>query len=190
MQLCHFPLQLFGLNFNLDLLLQFKDEYVVNDHSQWVHQFHFNTRLGQMVLVFLLNKGLLLAIQRDQTVQCHLQIDQSICQNHSIPRAPRIHMVAGFQHKENWSELHALQGLVICYIRDGVNKLHVGAQCSLQRKNSKWISTQILFNIILNRKLAKIQRRSIIQMQLLCKDFNKNKLSIWDHFLNVHWMAL
>jgi hypothetical protein len=79
---------------------------------------------------------------------------------------------------------------VICYIRDGVNKLHVGAQCSLQRKNSKWISTQILFNIILNRKLAKIQRRSIIQMQLLCKDFNKNKLSIWDHFLNVHWMAL
>ncbi len=140
MQLCHFPLQLFGLNFNLDLLLQFKDEYVVNDHSRWVHQFHFNTRLGQTVLVFLLNKGLLLAIQRDQTVQCHLQVDQSICQNHSIPRAPRIHMVAGCQHKENGSELHALQGLVICYIRDGLNKLHVGAQCSLQRKNSKWIS--------------------------------------------------
>lgn len=137
MQLCHFPLQLFGLNFNLDLLLQFKDEYVVNDHSQRVHQFHFNTRLGQMVLVFLLNKGLLLAIQRDQTVQCHLQIGQSICQNHSIPPAPRIHIVAGCQHKENWSELHALQGLVICYIRDGVNKLHVGAQYSLQRKNSK-----------------------------------------------------
>lgn len=83
-----------------------------------------------MVLIFLLNKGLLLAIQRDQTVQCHLQ----------IPRAPRIHMVAGCQHKENWSELHALQGLVVCHIRDGLNKLHVGAQCSLQRKNSKWIS--------------------------------------------------
>jgi hypothetical protein len=49
-------------------------------------------------------------------------------------------MVAGCQHKENGSELHALQGLVICYIRDGLNKLHVGAQCSLQRKNSKWIS--------------------------------------------------
>jgi hypothetical protein len=90
-----------------------------------------------MVLVFLLNKGLLLAIQRDQTVQCHSQIDQSISQNQSIPRAPRIHMVAGGQHKENWSELHALQGLVVCYIRDGLNKLHVGAQCSLQRKNSK-----------------------------------------------------
>lgn len=103
-----------------------------------VHQFHFNTRLGQMVLVFLLNKGLLLAIQRDQTVQCHLQIHQSICQNHSkIPRAPRIHMVAGCQHKENWSVLHALQGLVVCYIRDGLNYLHVGAQCSLQRKISK-----------------------------------------------------
>ncbi len=140
MQLCHFPLQLFGLNFNLDLLLQFKDEYVVNDHSQWAHQFHFNTRQGQMVSEFLLNKGLLLAIQRDQTVQCHLQIDQWICQNHSILWAPRIHMVAGCQHKENWSELHALQGLVVCHIRDGLNKVHVGAQCSLQRKNCRWIS--------------------------------------------------